>query len=65
MFFGEISGHPLAYRNGIVTMVPKSIIHPMTEKFPIIRIDREDIKVLQANITAVPRPKRSAMVLSA
>ncbi len=60
-FFPEISGHPETIRNGMVIIVPVSIIQPMTELFPIMRIEREAINVLQANITALPRPKRSAI----
>ena len=60
-FFAEISGHPEAIRNGMVIIVPVSIIQPMTELFPIMRIEREAINVLQANIIAVPRPKMSAI----
>jgi hypothetical protein len=37
------------------------MIQPITEFVPMMRIDREDIKVLQANITAVPSPKMSAI----
>jgi len=44
-----------------VIIVPVSIIQPMTELLPIMRIEREAINVLQANITALPRPKRSAI----
>ena len=60
-FLAEISGQPLAIRNGIVITVPTSMIQPITEFVPMMRIDREDIKVLQANITAVPSPKMSAI----
>ncbi len=60
-FFPEISGHPEAIRNGMVTIVPVSIIQPMTELLPIMRIERDDNNVLQANITALPRPKMSAI----